>query len=289
MVRLKRIIAVAATLSVIAFAACPAAAADLFAPYGSPLAAPQQKVEFGTGWYIRGDIGFEQAGIEKLTTGEAVARAAPAILFDPTSGKQNSYAFSLGAGYKLNDWFRFDAVGDLRKDLHSAAVGAAQPCQIGYHANADGVSETAVYTSCSPGSTSSLTRYDVLANAYVDLGTWSSVTPYVGAGAGAAFGRFSATTTWRQPNNLPYQVTFSDALNGAVYYVNWDRTYSGTYVNFAWALMAGFAIDVGDHVKLDVGYRYFNGGRLTIPSGTGTTSTSLVSNEIRAGLRYMID
>ncbi len=91
-------------------------------------------------------------------------------------------------------------------------------------------------------------------------------------------------------NGLPYHVQFTDALNANInYYNNWDRTSSSNYVNFAWALMAGFAIDVADHVKLDIGYRYFNAGRLTIQSGNTTSSTALVSNELRAGLRYMID
>ena len=129
-----------------------------------------------------------------------------------------------------------------------------------------------------------------MANAYLDLGTWSAVTPYVGAGVGAAFGRLGSTTTWRMQNGLPYHVTFPDALNANIsYFNNWDSTNSTNYVNFAWALMAGFAIDVADHTKLDIGYRYFNAGRLTVQSGLTTSSTALISNELRVGLRYMID
>ena len=284
--------AIVATAILSIAAGQPASAADLAAPYDPGFGASQQKVDFGTGWYIRGDVGFEEASVKRIGTGAAIAGAAPAILFDQATNHQNSYVFSGGGGYKLNDWFRFDAVGEIRKDLHGATTGAPLPCQIGYIANSTLTAETPVYSGggCSPQSNSSLTRYDVLANAYVDLGTWSSVTPYVGVGAGAAFGRVGASTSWHMQNLLPYQVTFSDALNSSItYYNNWDRTYSSTYVNFAWALMAGVAIDVADHVKLDIGYRYFNGGHVTIQSGNGTSSTSLVSNEIRAGIRYMVD
>jgi opacity protein-like surface antigen len=56
--------------------------------------------------------------------------------------------------------------------------------------------------------------------------------------------------------------------------------------------MAGFAYDISDHAKLDVGYRYLNAGKYTsAPSPiTGQTSTrTLSSQEVRVGLRYMID
>jgi opacity protein-like surface antigen len=47
--------------------------------------------------------------------------------------------------------------------------------------------------------------------------------------------------------------------------------------------MAGFSVDVFDHTKLDIGYRYLNQG--SVPGGTGVLS----SQEVRAGLRYMVD
>ena len=266
-------------------------AADLSAPY-NPGVLGEQRTEFASGWYIRGDLGYEQASVNALTTSAAVAFGAPPVVFDPSSPRQNAYSLSLGGGYKLNNWFRFDLTGDIRKGLYGDRYGAALPCQIGYIANQAGTAETPVFSGggCTPHSTSSLTRYDVLANAYVDLGTWSTVTPYVGVGAGTAFGRLGSTTTWRMQNGLPYQVSFTDALNPTInYYNNWDSSNSRSYVNFAWALMAGVAIDVADHVKLDIGYRYFNAGHLTIASGATTSSTALVSNEIRAGFRYMID
>ena len=74
-----------------------------------------------------------------------------------------------------------------------------------------------------------------------------------------------------------------DAFYKTSFYENYDRRASGTYYNFAWALMAGAAYDIYDHTKLEIGYRYLNLGRI---SGVSTT---LNSQEVRAGIRYMID
>ena len=53
------------------------------------------------------------------------------------------------------------------------------------------------------------------------------------------------------------------------------------YHTFAFALMAGVAIDVFDHTKLDIGYRYLNDGRFQ--------GATMYYHQVRAGLRYMID
>ena len=58
----------------------------------------------------------------------------------------------------------------------------------------------------------------------------------------------------------------------------------------------GFAIDVTDHLKLDLGYRYVNLGTFTgIESHARaaqlarSSSRKQTTQEIRVGFRYMID
>jgi opacity protein-like surface antigen len=60
---------------------------------------------------------------------------------------------------------------------------------------------------------------------------------------------------------------------------------------FAWAVMAGVSIAMTDHALLDVGYRFLDLGTVTgLSSVTGTSVTQRVrANEVRAGVRYMID
>ena len=154
------------------------------------------------------------------------------------------YDLSIGGGYQFTNNFRTDIIADFHQP--GETFSGAQAC----------ITTTA--TTCSISG--KFTGYDALINGYYDLGTWYRITPYVGAGAGVAFG---------QPNAR------LDGDPAETYYAKFG------YQNFAFALMAGVAIDVFDHTKLDISYRYLNNGR--------TDGTEIYFHEIRAGLRYMID
>ncbi len=288
-----------------------ARAADLDTPYVGSQQFPDDKVEFGSGWYIRGDMGVthnQKIGISDVPSFQTnVYDSSGAIVTDsagiaryngsvnpqaPSLGLSTSsnlgYTASLGGGYKFNNWLRGDVVADFHQPLSSNQVGKSHECLIGYSPikNAAGVvtDESKITTSCTPQTTGRLDSYSILANAYVDLGTWYNVTPYVGAGAGLSFGHYQASSKWTQPDNSSYDLTFADQVSTTInYHVNWDRHASGMYYNFAWAAMAGVAIDVYDHTKLDIGYRYLNLGKINGLTGT------LTSQEVHAGVRYMID
>ena len=119
--------------------------------------------------------------------------------------------FGLGVGYKVNNWFRADVTGEYRGNsqffgtdriTYSGGVGTDT-----YHA----------------------TKYEwvVLANAYVDLGTWWCITPFIGAGVGGA--RVAITDFTDQGIANPIQP--GPALAGLAFgdsVAKW---------NFAWARM----------------------------------------------------
>jgi opacity protein-like surface antigen len=77
-----------------------------------------------------------------------------------------------------------------------------------------------------------------LVNAYVDLGTWWCVTPYVGGGVGFA----SIDVIGLKDVNVP---------NGGVAFAK-----DNTETNFAWALYAGLAYKVNPSLTIDLAYRY---------------------------------
>lgn len=77
-----------------------------------------------------------------------------------------------------------------------------------------------------------------LANAYIDLGTWHCVTPYVGGGVGFA----SISVIGLKDVNVP---------NGGVAFAK-DNTES----NFAWAAYAGLSYKVTPGLTIDLSYRY---------------------------------
>ena len=78
--------------------------------------------------------------------------------------------YGLGVGYRVNNWFRADVTGEYRGN--SQFYGSDRitfPTGVGmdtYHATKN--------------------EWVVLANAYVDLGTWWCITPFIGAGVGGA-------------------------------------------------------------------------------------------------------
>jgi opacity protein-like surface antigen len=276
-----------------------ASAADLdgFFNGGTPDDIPEQKVTFGTGWYIRGDLGVNRLPSLQTTTprlptaDDQIPPAAPSLV--AANGSDIGYTASLGAGYQINQWFRTDVIADFHEPIATTSSSGTGNvfCTTGVSYPNETITATGAINYGSPSYASGactgtykgdLHTYDVLFNGYLDLGTWHSVTPYIGAGVGLSFGHYQTSSTYAQSNGVAYQVNYTDAQFGT-FYQDFDRTASGTFYNFAFALMAGFSVDVFDHTKLDIGYRYLNQG--SVPGGTGVLS----SQEVRAGLRYMVD
>ena len=235
--------------AIVAGCAVPALAADLPEPpvieqpvYEAPAA------DYG-GWYIRGDIDYHKPswrGADYITYGPPPGTAS----FD--SGELKG-AFSLGAGvgYQVNSHFRADLTADYW--FKSKFTG---------HTSCD---------TCFSTDTSKMSALLLLANAYVDLGTWHGVTPYVGAGIGGA------------------HVKWDDLTNSIE---GFDQTHKGTSNwRFAYALMAGASYCLTDRVALDAGYRFthINGGRMFEFNGAGPGfDRGFNTHEVRAGLRYSL-
>ncbi|HWG06132.1 MAG TPA: hypothetical protein VG271_14045, partial [Beijerinckiaceae bacterium] len=176
-----RSLALAAAFGMCAIAGAPAA--DMAFPplEGDPDAYQQQPVELGTGWYLRGDAGW--ARDHAPTIGTNLNLTARSVV-------NNSYSFDFGFGYQFNNWLRADILYDYRKPQTAnsntvpwcpyalegltSQVTPENPTALalGYFANPN---ET-----CNRVETDKLSQQDVLLNGYVDLGTWSGVTPYIG-------------------------------------------------------------------------------------------------------------
>ena len=311
-------------------AACPcppAWGADLDYGFGNaPQPIAESKVEFGSGWYIRGDLSlthtanivagdeaYDTGGIGNVITGisgQNCSSLAPSpnctynnayqynrsVFVGPTAAAPSlsannssrlGYDATIGGGYQFNRWFRFDATFDFLKPVQSSYQGNSLPCITGTSAlppqnpQLPPNSENILSANCTPSLNASLKSYATLINGYVDFGTWYRITPYVGAGVGLSFGHASASATYIQNNGVPYQVSYTDALSNTSVYQNWNRSRSLEYYNLAFALMGGIAIDVYSHTKLDIGYRYLHLGNVL--------GAELTTQEVRAGLRYMID
>ncbi len=221
-------------------------AADMPEPYVEP--AP---VIATGGWYLRGDIGYKWYNSPNISF-------ATSTYTDEWNN--NSLAstglLGVGAGYRFSDHFRVDATVDY--EFQSGAYGE------GYCGGCGGVGHTV--------ETAKIDAWTFLANGYVDIGTWSGLTPYVGAGIG---------TSYLQTSNVAF--VNPNGVSGT-----WD---SGSEWNFAWALMAGVSYAFSPAMSVDLNYRYLNLGNAVsgyIPAGGGGTINydNISANEIRLGLRY---
>jgi opacity protein-like surface antigen len=260
-VTMGRSVALLLAAIVAAGAATAASAADLLPP-PPPIEAPPLAPEYG-GWYLRGDVGVGINQIDEFRSTLAPVNgfggAAPAIALTYKS-IGDSALFSAGFGYQFNNWLRADLTGEYRSsaDYHVGEIYTAfcptDFCPDNYTAT----TKTALF----------------LANGYVDLGTWRGVTPYVGAGVGAAFHTFGALT------DIGLGQGFATARS---------------QTNFAWAIMAGLGYNITPNLKLELGYRYIDMGRLTsnpiLCSQLGgcffeTQSYHATAHDLRVGFRY---
>lgn len=263
-------------------------AADLLPP--APVMEPAPPIVAFGGWYLRGDVGVGADATSPsfvntpnpLATG-AYSAAAYQAFNDSTISA--STLFDFGVGYRFNSWVRGDVTLEYRGggNLHSL-----------YTLN-DATTNTQ-FADFYSANTSSIVG---LVNAYADLGTWHGVTPFLGAGIGMARNTLSGMTdqglvTINGGGTGPSGGYFSD----------------GSKTNFAWALMAGLDFDVTQNLRLELGYRYLNMGKISSGAsnclnGTGagngfsiancggsanyvSSTNTLASNDFRVGLIWML-
>jgi opacity protein-like surface antigen len=261
----------------IANSVSPSQAADLGAQgtgssyehaYSQPLSDRYVRVDAGLGWFD--DVSFSQADV--YDNGGS--------FLEQDIGKQGS--ISVGLGRQLRSWLRVDLTGEYR----------VQADIKGYD-NLTGTLTTGEYLQANTHYSGDLSAFVGLANVYVDVGRFGRITPYVGAGAG--FSRVEVSDLETSTFG-----SLTDPLTGAyISETSSARSKNNSEWNFAWALMAGFAMDISADVKLDVGYRYLNLG-----SGTAGASDLLIcvcgsigqqlelsdleAHEVRVGLRIPI-
>lgn len=137
-----------------------------------------------------------------------------------------------------------------------------------------------------------------MANGYVDLGTISGFTPYVGAGIGLLFTSTKFSAEGACENERRSQTTStSTAVSTTEVNFNCRGTpgrhqaadYSKTDYNFMYSLSAGVAYQVAENTKIDVGYQYLSAPNVRhyVINEDGIHSRKgLSEHQIKVGLRY---
>lgn len=254
-------------VSVAVFGSAALAADIIDAPIYEPI--PEVvPVEIGSGWYLRGDVSYDfetEFEGEYSTFGNCGGTCAPVsstIGYEEWS-VEGGANFAVGAGYQFSDYFR----GDLTATYWSHDVEG-----IDYGLNCG--------TECGSTETTELTAWELMANAYVDLGTFAGITPYVGGGLGAV--------------HVAYDDFESQNFNAAGDYFAPDSFVGEESWRFAYALMAGVSYDLTQSLKLDAGYRYVNVeggdmfGKNELGGVTGGEDDGFDRHTIQAGVRYSL-
>jgi opacity protein-like surface antigen len=250
--------------------AAPTLAADIIEEPPVIVEAPEAPVvvEAAGGWYIRGDVGYALNGDLE---GEYVTYGAPIGGSNTIFGElDNSFSGGAGIGYQVTKHLRADLTADYfsSADFNGSTVGG--PCSIG----------GAVVTNCVSTDSSAYSALSVMANAYIDIGTYGRFTPYVGAGLGVTH------IKWDTLSNSECDASNPASCNPVVEHEG------GKGWRASAALMAGASIDITCNLKADVGYRFrhVEGGRMFEFAGFGGPGDhdSLNTHEARAGLRWAI-
>ena len=232
-------------------------AADL----GLPPPPPPPCVGCAGPWYLKGFVGSANPNVGDISFEEMQTNDFHIFHKDIKS----SPLFGIGFGYDWGRWFRFDITGEYR----GKAVFQAQdsyPGGIGFTA---GTNEW----------TADIESWVGLANAYIDLGTWHCVTPYVGGGVGFS----SISVLGLKDVNVP-QLGVAFAKDN-------------TETNFAWAVYAGLAYEVTPGLTIDLTYRFTDIGDAT--SGIRTDYLGqqtagpleiedITSNDFMLGVRWAL-
>ena len=266
-------------LSLAAIMPFSARAADYDPPIFVEEAAEYVPVEIGSGWYLRGDVGYV---FDKNIDGVDYTFTDPVSLLEESASFTSAsidtdFTWGGGFGYRFTDYFRADATVDGFRADFNGSTASDETC--GGLPNDD--------TTCRSENSSEVSAVSVMANGYVDLGTYVGFTPYVGAGAGFSY------LSWDDLNDTTYCVD-----GGVDVCVPPGATVGSTSHagengwRFTYALMAGVAYDISKNFKLDVGYKYrsIDGGDMfgwdsADEFGDGSHG-NIDTHEVRLGLRY---
>lgn len=224
-------------------------AADLIIDEPAPIVATP--IAAASGWYIRGDIGYN---FKNKTDGdwdfwnqyaEENRGIDDTLRYDDLKLKGGA-SYGIGVGYRFNEMLRVDTTLDYFRANINGNTRCPSLVKMGMNPPLNLVQDN-----CNYYDTSTADVWTAMANAYVDLPKIGAITPYLGAGLGAAYVKYG-TWTSRQvcANDFPADCAQQWNKGG---YDSW---------RFAMGLMAGASYDLTDQLKLDVGYRYLriNGG-----------------------------
>lgn len=223
------------------------------------------------GWYLRGDLGYVK---NSGTSAEYVTYGPLPGGSDILTGKlSNGFSGGVGVGYQVTDYLRTELSADLFSSSKFNGSTTGGPCLI----NGTPIN---LPNGCVSTDVDAYSALSLMANTYVDLGTYSGFTPYVGAGIGVT------QIKWAGLSNTECEAANPTNCNPAILHGG------GKGLRASAQLMVGASYDVTCNLKADLGYRFRHtaGGRMfDFASNAGpATHKAITTHEVRTGLRWAI-
>lgn len=290
---------------------------------GVPVPAPSPIPMYSAEWYVRADVGYSYA------TDAGVTTSGPGF-FAYDNNRDGPAMVSLGFGRYVTPNIRAEFLVDLRNDYKVGASDQSyrgiitEPATSRVRGGPGGTNRH--YYDVTRSDEVRIGHYTGLLNLYYDFKNSTRFTPYVGGGAGVVIHtmkrryRESAICQFSTNDTTGAQVTYQADPLGAPpdttpvcasagqlpggdteanstdtnNYVS-NRSYTETGYGLAASLTAGVAMEIGNDMLVDVGYRYmWMGGDVKIIAPTLNTSSNInigasTEHQLRVGLRWNIN
>ncbi|MEM9277991.1 MAG: outer membrane beta-barrel protein [Pseudomonadota bacterium] len=248
--------------------------------------AVQTPVEFGSGWYLRGDISFNLEARQ-----ETSSQFINSLGATTEAEYEDVIGYRVGFGYILNPSIRLEVAAEQTFD--SEFDGSIGVNLTGLELQTVGGVTGQVPVNNIFGVEVIEADYDatnIMFNGYYDLPKIGHFTPYVGAGVGLSRIEFNErrTLTCIPDSTQTCGPPAAGAQGARVDDVVILDTEEVTY-QFAYQLSVGTAYELSENLDLDVGYSYFStndGAEISYSDGTAIETDAFSVHKINVGLRY---
>lgn len=296
--------------------ATPVFAADMGTPiYDAPIFEQETTpVEFGSGWYLRGDVGLSLNNAmknEAFTDGDSII----------VTYRDDVIDFGIGFGHRFNDYFRLEAniervlsgSVDTKTSIdpancHTIRVDEGSPIvnptwtSNPLFTQADQWAAAGCLDLNSATYDASVLSVDALIDLpSVKIARIGKFTPFVGAGIGIARVNWSEMVGAKKCTPLSTETGIVETCNpgiGDVQALPGESLIYGGAVRrgidyrMSYSLTAGVGVELTDKLTLDLSYRYLNVGDKRVDysqSGSGHLGEDgFGTHQFKTGLRYEI-
>lgn len=240
------------------------------------------QVEFGTGWYLRGEIGAtaEEPSTVLIANGQV------------TSGESsygNAVSFGVGGGFSFGNGLRAELGLNHTSGFTYSDTSGNYACGTYNVGGLDIVDNGA----CRTDRSAHVSSTTVGLSAFIDGPEFLGLTPYAGVGAGISVVSWNDRKTQIVCSGLSSTDCRGNGI-GAHLLQELEAAETTSYAP-TYSLMLGAAYNLNQNTKLDVGYRYSTTAGTTIVQAANNTFLSrdektgdIDVHEIRVGVRYEI-